>query len=144
MLTPTVESKLAMFINEAERKGNYPPNTADSMRSVARRLISPVLTDSESGSMDTLLAHSAAIVQRICNNKNNRDKWSDGSLRTNRTRIATLLSDYGEHGRTPQAMAAWKRTPRIIKTRRNVEKKEHAIESGAESRGSQESKDVCG
>ena len=114
-----VISELIDFVNRAEQIGNYPVNTAGGHKA-ALRVVSQVLTDEESTSIDTFREHLEQIFQRVFN-KNK--KISPGSLHVYQRRINSVMSDYENYGRTPQAMAAWKRKSRATQSQK-VEKKE--------------------
>lgn len=107
---------LEQFIGEAERNGNYPPNTAGGIRA-ALRLLATVLDATQIESLSWLRSNLDGIFGRAYNK--NRASISAGSLQTYRARINTLLADYEKYGQNPRAMAGWRRKVRT-QSKRNV------------------------
>lgn len=124
-----VVTELPEFIDAAEHMGNYPTNTAGGFKA-ALRLVSSVLTDEEASSLDTFRRHLEPIFQRVFNK--NKSRVSAVSLKVYRGRINTVLSDYEQYGRDPQAMASWKRKGRAMMPRRSSQHTEtkHRVEEG--------------
>lgn len=101
--------ELREFVLTAEKSGNYPPNTAGGMKA-ALKLVSTVLTDQEAATLDTFRDHLDQIFNRVFNK--HKSKVTPVTLQTYKTRIRTLVSDYGKYGSNPSAWASWNRRTR--------------------------------
>ncbi len=97
---------LSNFLDEAEKRRNYPSNTAAGVRS-ALRLFGRELNEVESSSPVAFIDNVDKIYRQVA--ANNKNRMSPDSLETYYRRLKNLISDFEECGGDVDKMAVKKR-----------------------------------
>lgn len=96
-------NRLEKFINDAEKFGKYPSNTAGALLS-ALNIVTNGLTNDEPSDLEYIAEHVEDIFHRQVNKLN----LSPKSMQTYMSRVRKIIRDFKTYGQDSKAMHAWK------------------------------------